>query len=1057
MIFVGLICVQQIHAQIHNFSNFNVADGIEQSNILSITQAENGMLVYATYGGGLGVYDGYNFRSIKEKQGLSNNSVLATTVDAQGKVWVATRSGLTRLSSNVKVVESNYKLDLTFYAIAVNEVENKTWFGSGKGLYCYDNNADSVVYVKTSSDVLNASSINNLFVDSKNNLWAGTQKKGVFRVSDKGEVKRFSSQEGLSSDRVFTVIEGNNSAIYIGTLDGLNVVKGDSIEVMDLPKISNTSISITSSAKYKDFLVFGAYNKYVYFINPETNTFKSLGPKNGFNYLKVRSVFTDKESNLWFGVLGDGLVKYNPIFTYYDKKNGMLSNQIRSVYRDNETIFVGQDNGLNIIKNGNVVAGYGIQKLKFSRVYHINKFKQDIVLGTNAGIHFYTEGETSELTKKGLDLSKENVLTSFEDGHNLFIGGYGGLYVFNGDSIRRIEEIPSQLVYAITKYKGAIYVATDKGAYKLKDENVEFLSEEQGLVCNKVRSFRIDAKNNLWMATSQGVYMFNGKDFKHINIDQGLTSDDIYLIEIDARGNIWAGSNKGLDKINIASAYQHWNNSSNLIDVRKYGKNEGFNGVESNMAAVCLGAENELYFGTINGLFTYHLKNDKVNIVEPSVTLNNIKLNFKEVDWNNYSSNVNQSSKLPAGLELNYNQNNLIFEYVGVSLTHPQAVQYQYKLEGLDEEWLPVTKDRKAVYTAIPHGDYAFKLRASNSDGVWTKKDYKFTFSVLPPWWKTTWFYTLSVIGVLLIGYVIIVVRTQKLKSAKIELEEKVSERTKELRSEKEKVEMANSELAEQKKVVEVVNKNLTDSINYAKKIQEAILPNPSKLEEMRENVGILYLPKDVVSGDFYWYERVGNKLILAASDCTGHGVPGAFMSMIGIDNLNRIVLEKKITSPDKILQELNRAIKKTLKQDDEGSTSRDGMDIAISCFDLDTNIVSYSGAFRPLIYIRDNELFELKASRQPIGGSAPSDFEYELNEFEFKKGDVYYMFSDGYPDQFGGPKGKKFMNKRMKGVFMDIYNDSPVSQREKLKDEFISWMGNNEQIDDILVMCIKI
>src|SRR5690606_22225522 len=278
-----------------------------------------------------------------------------------------------------------------------------------------------------------------------------------------------------------------------------------------------------------------------------------------------------------------------------------------------------------------------------------------------------------------------------------------------------------------------------------------------------------------------------------------------------------------------------------------------------------------------------------------------------------------------------------------------------------------------------------------------------------------------------------------------------------ELREEKEKVENINSTLAEQKKVIEVANKNITDSINYAKKIQDAILPRSTKLDELSDSVAILYLPKDVVSGDFYWFEKIDNKYIFATADCTGHGVPGAFMSMIGVNNLNQIIVENKITSPDKILKELNIAVKKVLKQDDEDSESRDGMDISISCFDLDKNVISYAGAFRPLIYIRDNELIEIKGSRNPIGGSAPVDFDYELHEFEYQKGDVFYMFSDGFPDQFGGTKGKKFMNKQLKEVFMNIYGDSPSVQKDKLKNALEEWRGNNEQIDDVLVMCVKI
>ncbi|MBV6484969.1 MAG: tetratricopeptide repeat protein [Flavobacteriales bacterium] len=314
--------------------------------------------------------------------------------------------------------------------------------------------------------------------------------------------------------------------------------------------------------------------------------------------------------------------------------------------------------------------------------------------------------------------------------------------------------------------------------------------------------------------------------------------------------------------------------------------------------------------------------------------------------------------------------------------------------------------------------------------------------------------YFLSVLIILLIVIVFIAIKAYRLKTKTNNL---ISIQNDELKKQK-------SEIHEKSKLIEIkslqlehVLKEVKDSINYAKKIQDAILPRSTKLNELNDSVAILYLPKDVVSGDFYWFEKIGNKYIFATADCTGHGVPGAFMSMIGVNNLNQIIVENKITSPDKILKELNIAVKKVLKQDDEDSESRDGMDISISCFDLDNKVISYAGAFRPLIYIRNNELFEIKASRNPIGGSAPIDFDYELHQFEYQKDDVFYMFSDGFPDQFGGSKGKKFMNKQLKEVFMKIYKLPPLKQKELLKDELEKWRGNNEQIDDVLVMCVKI
>ena len=533
---------------------------------------------------------------------------------------------------------------------------------------------------------------------------------------------------------------------------------------------------------------------------------------------------------------------------------------------------------------------------------------------------------------------------------------------------------------------------------------------------------------------------------------KGLSSDNVYFLQLDGNGNIWAGTNKGIDRIKVSSFY----NDTNNVIIRNYSKQEGMLGVECNMNAVGFSNTNQLWIGTIDGVYLYNQKEDILNLIPPKVTLNNIKLNFNDVNWQDYTSDIDKVSGLPKNIQLSHTNNNFIFEYVGVSLKNPDKVIYQYKLEGLDNDWLPMTKDRKAVYTALSSGDYTFVLKAKNNDGVWVKNPVTFSFTIFPPWYQTNWFYSGVVLLIILGIYLFISIRTRNLKKIQQMLTQQVEERTSELREEKEKVEHINIELGEQKKVIEVANKNITDSINYAKKIQEAILPKGNKLDHFENNLAVLYLPKDVVSGDFYWFDKIDDKLIIAAADCTGHGVPGAFMSMIGVNNLNQIILENRETNPSKILTQLNVAIKKVLRQEDVGSESKDGMDISICAFDTKNNTVQYAGAFRPLLYIRDNELVEIKGSRNPIGGNAPSDFIYELNQVEIKKDDVFYMFSDGYPDQFGGIKGKKFMNKRLKQIFIDHHKKSPEEQREILKEEFYKWMGNEEQIDDILVMCMK-
>ena len=1058
-IFLSILAYTEVYSQTYNFKNFNVAEGLEQSDVTTISQAKNGSLLYGTNGGGIGIYDGYDFSSFKKKSGLSQNEVFSLDVENNGDLWVATKEGITLLNKEVNRVKKIYHQTTSFYWVYVNKNTNETWFGSAQGIYKFNPDRDSVEFFNSGNELLNNSFINCIYTDAENRLWVGTKSTGVFVIDSDKKVHNYSTANGIANNYIKTIIEAKKGEILIGTIDGINLIKNNVVSKIELPKEEGSHLTFTSSVKYKNQLVFGALNNYLYFIDIKTLKPTWITPLNGFKYQKVWAIFTDKEENLWLGTRGQGLVKFEPIFTYFNTQNKLISNYINSVYENAQNkLFVGTNGGYNIInKDGSVESYQNFKDLGFTNVYHFNEYHEKFFIGTNNGLFLYRDNKTTPIPFVDPAIKEENVFSSFVFKNNFYVGGKMGLYILKNDSLHTVQSFPKEFIYDIKEYKGQLYLACNKGIYRFNGEEVVFYSKEQGIDCAKARCLRIDTKNNLWIGTNEGAYQFNGKTFKKLEEKDGLTSENIYLMEIDGKGNLWIGTNKGLDKVSIESIYQKWNNPTNKLKIRSYSKNEGFDGVECNLNAVFRNKKNQLFFGTINGLYQYHLANDVVNIQPPKVVIKNIKLNFEDVDWKNYTDEVDDEKNIPLKLELKHNNNNLIFEFVGVSLTNPSHVQYQYKLEGLDENWLPLTKDRKAVYTAIPHGNYSFKIRAKNSDEIWSSQEETFTFSILPPWYKTNLFYGLSILTVLTIGYLIIVVRTRNLKKTQVILTTKVEERTKELRDEKEKVESINSTLAEQKKVIEVANKNITDSINYAKKIQDAILPRSTKLNELNDSVAILYLPKDVVSGDFYWFEKIGNKYIYATADCTGHGVPGAFMSMIGVNNLNQIIVENKITSPDKILKELNIAVKKVLKQDDEDSESRDGMDISISCFDLDKKVISYAGAFRPLTYIRNNELFEIKGSRNPIGGSAPIDFNYELHEFDYQKDDVFYMFSDGFPDQFGGAKGKKFMNKQLKEVFMKIYKFPPLKQKELLKQELENWRGNNEQIDDVLVMCVKI
>lgn len=268
----------------------------------------------------------------------------------------------------------------------------------------------------------------------------------------------------------------------------------------------------------------------------------------------------------------------------------------------------------------------------------------------------------------------------------------------------------------------------------------------------------------------------------------------------------------------------------------------------------------------------------------------------------------------------------------------------------------------------------------------------------------------------------------------------------------------ANNSLSLAYKEIEVQNKDITDSINYAKQIQRARLSNPSIILNHLPDAFGLYKPKDVVSGDFYWFaEHESGKLLMAAADCTGHGIPGAFMSLIGIDELNHAVLEKRLCDASAILSSLNKGVKKALRQNEENSMSRDGMDIALIIFDLKNNTMEYAGANRPLYYIRDNQLNEIPPTKAAIGGTTSNEQEFKSHVREIKKNDMIYVFTDGFADQFGGESGKKFMTKRFKDLLLSIHHKPATEQEAILEKSLEEWKKEISQVDDILVMGVRI
>ena len=360
-------------------------------------------------------------------------------------------------------------------------------------------------------------------------------------------------------------------------------------------------------------------------------------------------------------------------------------------------------------------------------------------------------------------------------------------------------------------------------------------------------------------------------------------------------------------------------------------------------------------------------------------------------------------------------------------------LQENYK----DTVWFPVENNR-IIFEFLAQGKYNLILRSVSSHNF-SSIHFTIKTNIFENWKNKLIFAAV----VLILAYLLFLYRSWSVIQANKHYKIK---------------EITAIEVAKQKEELSVKNKNITDSINYARRIQLAMIPSARYFSCIFPESFIFFKPKDIVSGDFFWVTEKDDKIFVAAVDCTGHGVPGAFMSIIGIELLRKLINNQKIEEPSEVLNELNKNFAEIFK-DVENITLRDGMDIAFCTIDKGSRILEFAGAFNPLYLIRDNKITEIKGDRFSVG---LEDYENGTQSFtnhhiQLLKDDMIYIFTDGYSDQFGGPEGKKFKYRRFRHLLLSIHSSPVKEQKEHLERSMEEWMGENDQVDDILVIGMKI
>jgi serine phosphatase RsbU (regulator of sigma subunit) len=497
--------------------------------------------------------------------------------------------------------------------------------------------------------------------------------------------------------------------------------------------------------------------------------------------------------------------------------------------------------------------------------------------------------------------------------------------------------------------------------------------------------------------------------------------------------HLWIGHREGVSRIRLQDTH-----------IKRIKEEAGIEqSMEFNSNASFREASGILWFGSFNGVLSYQPAMKRKDPPAPALSLTSLSVNGEEREPGNR-------------LKLRPGRYDLVIEYVGIYFINPGEVTYKYKMEGLRNDWSDPLKNSSVLFSQLPDGRYTFMLRATNSEGIYNEEALKYSIIIAKPILKHWWFYVLIFIGLLSIFVAYVKRREYRLRLEKDSLEKAVRARTEEVVSQKQEIEAQRDSIMLQNEEIRRINTSMTDSITYARRIQRAVFPPEQRLHRYFPESFIFNRPKDIVSGDFFWLARKNGKLVVTVSDCTGHGVPGAFMSMLGITLLNDLVNNRDILEADTLLNMLKNEIIQALRQKGKADSANDGMDMVLCVYDPERSILQYSGAFNPLVLVRDQEIQMVKADPMPVGIGAISGREFTRHEVEINKGDVIYLYSDGFEDQFGGEKDKKFSRKRFRNLLLEIHELNMPEQKRTLQRSLEDWMNGQEQVDDVTVMGIR-
>jgi ligand-binding sensor domain-containing protein/serine phosphatase RsbU (regulator of sigma subunit) len=1068
---------------------YSSGSGLSQSVVTSILQDSLGFLWVGT-NEGLNKYDGYTFEQFRYQPdtiSLSSNAIRCLAEGRDGVIWVGTDFGLNKLDRRMGNLWTHYlpepadsagSRSQLIYSMYVDR-RGQVWTRTEHAIAVLDPEEGEFIHYELFHDDKDSPDMDeayNMQMGPRGNLWIGS-KDGLQVLNPRtGDLIRYtvSGFYGLRSNRVRVVFFDGEGRIWCGTDRGLYLSSRDQVRFKEageiLPELVGLDVlSILENGEGDLFVgtreslvkirgdLSGA-QVYERFYRPDIHT----------RFTNINALYEDGSRILWLGTSA-GLVKIDQKKRKFDLINtlnpdwvGLSSNVVSSIFEDeNGDLWIGTNGmGLNLFKTG---SGRAIQfnthaaasrRLVNDQIHCITRDRKgNLWLGTGNGVsvmkpgmdRFYPfcSGEARDLCEL---FDRQSVYDVFEDSKGfIWFAASNGIHRYNPADrtilkMQRIhygtELLELQDVYCVTEDPtGRIWIGSSVGLIRYSPLQNRFeifqagkLDRISNINSNTVFSLHTGKSGELWIGTASGLNRYDpGTDrFEFFSDPVELTELRIFGILEDGRGNLWLSSDRGI------AMYE-----PKLETFIQYGPPEGLQNNEFIPGSSFRNTDGRMYFGGIAGLNTFHPDSIQYNPYPPKLSFTQF-VRFREQGGMSKPLALDRVSKVivPRGVEI------VTIRFSALEFTNPERNRYMYKMvrKGQDGLWIHNREQNFVTFYKLNPGTYSLSVKGSNNDLLYSDSEIQLEILVPYPFWNRSLAIFLYVLAGIIVIYLATQLRTRNLRRSNRMLRKK---------------EISAKEIERQRAELARRNKSFTDSITYARRIQHALLPSDESFKSLLPDSFVLFIPKDIVSGDFYWINQHGNKIYVAAVDCTGHGVPGAFMSIIGFELFRKITASEQGSNPAMILDTLNENFSEIFS-DGEQVYLNDGMDLSLCIIDRKEKSLDYSGAFNPLYLVRNETIIEVKADRFSVGADVHFSTDRKLfksHKIYLQKDDIIYMFSDGFADQFGGPEGKKFKYRRFRHLLLTIHKLSMDKQKSILESSIQEWKGNIDQVDDILII----